>query len=98
MTEQTSCLEIAFYQGWPVQERTRDLRFPDQQCSHGKHAVPTKRYKPIFLAEGICLGSISIFVQHTREVLDVRTGGAGGAQGGVGMQNKSESRHACVAL
>lgn len=52
----------------------------DQPCSHRKHAVLTDRYKPIFLAEGICLGSISIFVEHARAMLNVIIAGGGGLE------------------
>lgn len=56
--------------GMVCQRQNRSEVFQTSAVPTKKHAVLTNRYKPIFLAEGICLGSISIFVEHTRAILN----------------------------
>lgn len=72
--------------------------FSDQRCSHRKHAVLTNRYRLLFLAEGICLGSISIFVEHTRAVLDVRIARGWRGRGRGRNSQQKKYRHGLLAI
>lgn len=52
----------------------------------------------VFLAEEVCFGSMSIFVGHTRAVLDVIIDGKWRDRGRAGTDSKRNSRHCLISV